>query len=46
MQNVTELKNLPAGMYIYKVSDKNNCVAGGEITFEEPESGIAGSVTH
>ena len=36
-KNVTELKNLPGGMYIYKVTDQNNCVAGGEITFEEPE---------
>lgn len=36
-KNVTELKNLPAGMYIYQVTDKNNCVSGGEITFEQPE---------
>ena len=27
--NVTELTNLSAGMYIYKVIDQNNCISGG-----------------
>jgi outer membrane protein OmpA-like peptidoglycan-associated protein len=36
-KNVTELKNLPGGMYMYKVTDQNSCIDGGEVTFEEPE---------
>jgi len=32
----TELKNLPAGTYIYKASDKNNCLSSDTVVFIEP----------
>ncbi len=32
----TELKNLPAGTYIYVARDKNNCISSDTVTFIEP----------
>jgi outer membrane protein OmpA-like peptidoglycan-associated protein len=32
----TELKNLPAGTYIYTAHDKNNCISTDTVVFTEP----------
>lgn len=33
----TQLTNLPAGVYLYKVSDQFNCKASGSVRFVEPK---------